>query len=93
MLQELFEDDDFHQVSSARRIVNISETVRANYLIYLQGEIYGSSCLNERVYSSYHYYGGRNLISEPWTTKSPTAAATALYYCCITICHFDFRTL
>jgi hypothetical protein len=28
MLQEALEDDDFHQVSSARGLVNISETVR-----------------------------------------------------------------
>jgi hypothetical protein len=55
MLYKLFEDDDFHQVSSARGLVNIFGTVRAIFLLF---EWKG---LQQR----HHYYGGRNLISEP----------------------------
>jgi hypothetical protein len=50
MLQEVLEDDDFLQVSFVRRLVNISVT--AIYLTFIIGKKYGSSCFNERVYSS-----------------------------------------
>jgi hypothetical protein len=36
MLQEVLEDDDFLEVSSARRLVNISGTVRATDLKFSQ---------------------------------------------------------
>jgi hypothetical protein len=36
ILQEVFEDDDFLEVYSARRLVNISETVRATDLKFSQ---------------------------------------------------------
>jgi hypothetical protein len=36
MLQELLENDDFLKVSSARRLVNISGTVRATDLKFAQ---------------------------------------------------------
>jgi hypothetical protein len=36
MLQEVFEDDDFIKVSSARRLVHISGTVRAIDLTFSQ---------------------------------------------------------
>jgi hypothetical protein len=36
MLQEVFKDDDFLELSSARRLVNISETVRAMDLTFSQ---------------------------------------------------------
>jgi hypothetical protein len=36
MLQEVLEDDDFLEVSSARRLVNISGTVGATDLKFLQ---------------------------------------------------------
>jgi hypothetical protein len=36
MLQEVLEDDDFLEASSARRLVNISGTVRATDLKFLQ---------------------------------------------------------
>jgi hypothetical protein len=39
-------------VSSARRLVNISGAARAIDREMFTGEIYGSSCLNGRVYNS-----------------------------------------
>jgi hypothetical protein len=36
MLQEVLQDDDFLKVSSARRLVNISGTVKATDLTFLQ---------------------------------------------------------
>jgi hypothetical protein len=41
MLQEVFEDDDFLQVSSARRLVNISGMVRAIDLKFAQVKYMG----------------------------------------------------
>jgi hypothetical protein len=38
MLQEVLEDDDFLEVSSTRRFVNISGTVRATDLKFSQGK-------------------------------------------------------
>jgi hypothetical protein len=42
MLLKVLEDDDFLQVSSARRLVNISGLVRAIEFKILTGERYGS---------------------------------------------------
>jgi hypothetical protein len=41
MLQEVFKDNDFLEMSSARKLVNISGTVRAIHLTFSQVEDMG----------------------------------------------------
>jgi hypothetical protein len=62
MLQEVLENDDFLEVSSVKRLVNISGTVSAIDLTFLQVKFmgllhssYGSMSLLQR----HHYYGVR----------------------------------
>jgi hypothetical protein len=75
MLQEVLEDDDFLQVSSAGRLVNILGTVSVIGLTFLTGEIYGFSCLNGEVYSScQQYHGSRN-----WNLINISGTKRAIY--------------
>jgi hypothetical protein len=52
MLQEVIEDDDLLQVSSAMRLVNISGTIRDGKEVKVSKQLYYQTSLNERVHSS-----------------------------------------
>jgi hypothetical protein len=60
MLQEVLEDDDFSEVTSARRLVNISGTVRATNLKFSQVKDMGLMHMSMGLLQGHHYYGGIN---------------------------------
>jgi hypothetical protein len=60
MLQEVLENDDFLEVSSARRLVNISGMVRAIDLTFSLVKYMGLLHMHMGLLQCHHYYGGRN---------------------------------
>jgi hypothetical protein len=62
MLQEVLDKDDFLEVSSARRLVNISGTVRAIVFSFAQVKDMGLMHIHIGLLQRLHYYGGRNWI-------------------------------